>query len=178
MNALFGIDWQKIFVPSISIGEIIVRGTIMYFVLFILLRIVQKRQAGAIGITDLLVIVLLADAAQNGIAGGYESVTEAVVLVGTIIFWNHSFNWLGYRFPQFQRFIYPPSIPLIKNGKMLRQNMKRELITKDELMSQLRQQGISDMSEVQEAHIESDGNISVITSSSQQRQNRPKKALK
>jgi uncharacterized membrane protein YcaP (DUF421 family) len=172
ISSFFNIDWQKVFVPSISIGEMILRGTLIYFVLFILLQVVQKRQTGAIGITDVLVVVLLADAAQNGMSGGYESVTEAIALVGTIIFWTHTLNWLGYHFPHVERFINPPPISLIKNGQMLRQNMRRELITEDELRSQLRQQGIEEISEVQEAYIESDGHVSVVTSNFRQRRNR------
>lgn len=161
-NHLFSINWQQIFIPSASVSELILRGTLVYLVLFILLRVVQKRQAGAVGITDLLLLVLLADATQNGMAGSYVSVTEAVILVSTITFWNYLFNWLGMRYPWFQRLIYPPPLLLVKEGRMLSYNMRRELITRDELMSQLRQQGLKDVEEVQEAYMESDGSISVI----------------
>ena len=65
---MFKIDWQSMFVPTESVLEVIIRGTIMYVGMFALLRIF-RRQAGAIGIADLLVIVVIADAAQNGMAG-------------------------------------------------------------------------------------------------------------
>jgi uncharacterized membrane protein YcaP (DUF421 family) len=63
------VDWGSVFLPDASFLEIIVRGSIMYLALFIMLRIVLKRQAGTLGMTDLLLITLLADASQNAMAG-------------------------------------------------------------------------------------------------------------
>src|SRR5690242_10067250 len=96
------IDWAQLFVPSGSLLEVVVRGTVLFLALFLLLRSVPRRQIGTIGVSDLLVIVLIADAAQNGLAGEYKSITEGVVLVGTILFWNWAIDWLDYRFPALQ----------------------------------------------------------------------------
>jgi uncharacterized membrane protein YcaP (DUF421 family) len=156
------LDWKVLFVPDVSIIEIILRGSIMYLAIFVLLRIVLKRQTGTLGMTDLLLITLLADASQNAMAGEYKSVPDGIVLVGTIIFWNYAFDWLSFRFPRFERLIEPAPLPLIKHGRMLRRNMRQELITEAELMGQLREHGVSDVSKVKEAHIESDGQVSVI----------------
>lgn len=84
------IDWKSIFVPDVSVLEIFLRGSMMYLAIFFLLRIVLKRQAGTLGMTDLLLITLLADASQNAMAGEYKSVPDGMVLVGTIIFWNYA----------------------------------------------------------------------------------------
>jgi uncharacterized membrane protein YcaP (DUF421 family) len=156
------IDWGSIFVPDVSVVEIFVRGSLMYLSVFVLLRIVLKRQSGTLGMTDLLLITLLADASQNAMAGEYRSVPDGIVLVGTIIFWNYAFDWLSFKSPWFERLIEPAPLPLIKNGRMLRRNMRQELITEAELMGQLREQGIAEVSKVKEAFIESDGQISVI----------------
>ena len=158
----FDIDWRGIFVPDTPLLETVVRGTVTYLALFALLRFVLKREAGELGITDLLVVVLIADAAQNAMADDYRSIPDGIVLVATIVFWSWALNWLGYRFPRFQRFVYPPALPLVKDGRLLRRNMRRELITEDELLSQLRLQGVSDLSQVEVAAMEGDGQISVI----------------
>jgi uncharacterized membrane protein YcaP (DUF421 family) len=155
-------DWKTIFAFDTPILEIVVRGTVMYLALFLMLRVVLKRQTGTLGMTDLLLITLLADAAQNAMAGDYKSIPDGIVLVGTIILWNYAFDWLSYRSAWFGRLIEPPPLPLIKSGKMLRRNMRMELITEDELMMQLREQGLDDLSKVKEAYIESDGRISII----------------
>jgi uncharacterized membrane protein YcaP (DUF421 family) len=157
-----GVDWAAMFVPEHSLLEIAVRGTIMYIVLFTILRFFMKRQSGVIGIADLLVIVLIADAAQNAMANEYKSIPEGVLLVLTIVFWNFAIDWLGYHIPLIQRFTRPPPLQLIKDGQFLRRNMRQEMVTVEELMSQLRQQGIDDPAQVKKAFIEGDGQISVI----------------
>jgi uncharacterized membrane protein YcaP (DUF421 family) len=161
-------DWKSIFLPDVPILEIVLRGTIMYISLFVLLRVILKRQTGSLGMTDLLLITLLADASQNAMAGEYTSVPNGIVLVATIIFWNYAFDWLGYRSQWFTRLIEPPPLPLVKDGKMLRKNMRRELITEEELMGQLREQGVNSLDLVKEVYIESDGNISLVRRDEQQ----------
>jgi len=155
-------DWHQIFVPSSSIPEIILRGTLMYLVLFTIIRVILKRTAGTVGIADLLMIVLIADAAQNGMADNYESVTEGIVLVSTLVFWNYALDWLSYRLPWFARLIEPEPLELVRNGRMLRRNMKQELLTPEELMSHLREHGVDDIKKVKCAFMEGDGQISVI----------------
>ena len=169
------INWKAIFVPDVSVLEIFLRGSMMYLAIFILLRIVLKRQAGTLGMTDLLLITLLADASQNAMAGEYKSVPDGMVLVGTIIFWNYAFDWLSFRSSWFERLIEPAPLPLIKQGKLLRRNMRKELITEAELMGQLREQGVADLSKVKEAHIESDGQVSVIQYEQKQRKKAKRK---
>ena len=156
------IDWNSIFVPDTPFLEIIVRGSVMYLALTILLRIVLKRQTGTLGMTDLLLITLLADASQNAMAGEYRSLPDGIVLVATIIFWNYFFDWLTVKSEWFERLIEPPPLPLVKRGKLLRRNMRRELITEAELRGTLREQGVDDLSKVKLANIESDGQISLI----------------
>jgi uncharacterized membrane protein YcaP (DUF421 family) len=156
------IDWNKIFLPDTPLLEIFIRGTIMYLCIYFLLRFVLKRQAGSIGVADILVLVLISDAAQNAMAAEYHSIPDGLLLVSTIIFWSYTLDWLGYRFPRFERVLHPPPLRLVKDGRMLRRNMRRELITEQELMSQLRQEGISDLKNVKEACMEGDGRISII----------------
>ncbi|MEO7675095.1 MAG: YetF domain-containing protein [Pyrinomonadaceae bacterium] len=162
MDFLFKIDWQSMFVPTSSLFEILIRGTIMYLAMFVLLRIF-RRQAGALGIADLLVIVVIADAAQNGMAGDSKSITEALLLVTTIVLWDWLFDWLGFRSKFVAGILEPDELMLIKNGRLLRRNLDKEMITEDEIMSQLRQQGIENLSDVKSCFLESNGKFSIIT---------------
>ena len=149
------------FLPSVGIFEIILRGTFVYLLLFILLRLI-RRETGGLGIADVLVIVLIADASQNAMASEYKSVTEGGVLILTIIFWNVMLDWLGSRYPRMQRLVRPAALLLIQEGKMIRKNMRKEFITDEELMSQLRKRGVESVSEVKKCFMEGDGEISVI----------------
>ena len=137
------------------------RGSLMYVALFLILRFVMKRQTGSVGIADILVIVVIADAAQN-LLKQYQSFGEGVVLVATIVFWDFLIDWLSFTYQPFGRLLQPAPLPLIKNGKLLPRNMRQEFITLDELKSQLRKEGVDDIAHVKLAAIEADGAISVI----------------
>ena len=155
------IDWKSVFVPSLNIGEIILRGTIVYLFIFVVFRVL-RRGAGSLGISDLLVVVLIADAAQNAMANEYKSITEGLILVATIVFWDYFLDWLGYRFPAVGRLVRPAPLLLIKDGRLQRRNLRKEMITEEELMGQLREQGVESVAAVKHSYMEADGSISVI----------------
>jgi uncharacterized membrane protein YcaP (DUF421 family) len=159
---MIAVDWEGMFAFSVSPIEIIIRGTAVYWFLFLVFRFLVRRDVGSVGIADILVLVIVADASQNAMAGEYKSISEGCVLVGTIIFWNFLLDWLSYRFPWFERFAQSDVICLVKNGKMLHRNMRREMLTEEELMSKVREQGVENLSEVKDIYMESDGTISVI----------------
>jgi uncharacterized membrane protein YcaP (DUF421 family) len=154
-------DWHSILSPSIPIAEMVLRGSVVYLFLFVLLR-VMRHQAGALNINDLLLVVLIADAAQNAMGHDYKSITEGIVLVGTIAAWDFALDWLGFRFPRLRSLIHPEPLLLIQNGKMLKRNMRKALVTEDELLSQLREQGVERIAEVKSCALEGDGQMSVI----------------
>jgi uncharacterized membrane protein YcaP (DUF421 family) len=107
-------------------------------------------------------VVLIADAVQNGMSDGYESVTEGVALAFTIFFWAYVIDWIDHRFPHWHIAEGRPLL-LISNGQLIEQNLKRQRITEDEVMSQLRQHGLDSPRNVVSAFLEGDGRISVLT---------------
>jgi len=138
----------------------------------------MRRGAGTIGISDLLVIVLIADAAQNAMASEYKSITEGLILVTTIVSWDYFLDWLGYRFPAVRHLLRPAPSLLIKDGRVQRANLRREMITEEELIQQLREQGIQKIQEVKESYIEGDGRVNVITEDPKdKKRNRQKTSL-
>ena len=156
------IDWHKLFMPDTPLLEIVVRGSCIYLALFLMLRLL-KRQAGTMGISDVLVLVLIADAAQNGMAGSYQSITDGVLLVAVIMAWDLALDYLGYRFLCLRKFLHPSPLMLVQDGMIQRRNMRAEFITVEELMSALREQGVEDVTQVKMACMEGDGKISVVT---------------
>ena len=162
MQQILMVDWKAMFVPAVGLAEIFLRGTLMYFALFAILRFMGRRQAGHFGPADFLVIVLIADAAQNALGAEYRSVTEGAVLVLTIVAWDYAIDWCAWRFPVLRPILKSPSVKLVENGRVLRQNLRAEMLTLDELMSQLREEGIEDVKEVKLARLEGDGRLSVI----------------
>jgi uncharacterized membrane protein YcaP (DUF421 family) len=162
MDSLLMIDWTEVLEFSVSPIEILVRGTLTYWFLFFIFRFVVRRDVGSVGIADILILVIVADAAQNAMSGDYKSVPDGLLLVSTLIGWNVLLDWLSFRFAAIRRFAEPPPLRLVKNGRMLPRAMRKEFITEDELNSKLRQAGVDSIDQVKEAFIESDGQISVI----------------
>lgn len=142
--------------------ELFIRGTAVYWFLFLLFRFVLRRDVGSIGIADILLLVLIADAAQNAMASEYRSVSDGFTLIGTLLFWNWLMDFLSFRFPCVERMLAGPKLCLVRDGRMLRRNMRKEYITEEELMSQLRLNEVTELSEVRRAYMESDGKISVL----------------
>ena len=162
------VDWEAVFVPQTPLLEVVVRGSLVYLAVFALMRFVLKRETGGLGITDVLVVVLIADAAQNAMADDYRSVPDGVLLVAVVVAWAWVINALGYRFPGVQRLVRPRPLLLVKDGEPILRNMRREFVTLEELRSHLREQGVEDVSQVHRAHMESDGRLSVITAEGSQ----------
>ena len=162
MSSFFEIDWGELFGLSMPLAEIVIRGSAMYWFLFLVFRFVVRRDVGAVGIGDLLVLVIVADAVQNAMAGEYKSVTDGIVLISTLIGWNFLLDMLSYRFVAFRRFAEPPPLCLVKNGQMLKHNMRQEFITEDELWQKLREHNVESLNQVKGVYLEPDGAFSVI----------------
>jgi len=156
------IDWNAIFVPATGLAEMVVRGSLMYLGLFVVLRFVGRRRAGNFGPADLLVIVLIADAAQNGLGKEYASITEGLTLVVTIVSWEYVIDWLQFRFPALRPILVAPPLKLMEDGQVNEKALRRELLSDDELRSQLREKGVTRYDEVKLAMLEGDGRLSVI----------------
>jgi uncharacterized membrane protein YcaP (DUF421 family) len=152
----------ELFGFTVSPLELFVRGSAVYWFLFLIFRFVLRRDAGAIGIADILLLVLIADASQNAMSGGYQSLGEGAVVVATVIGWNWLMDWASWRFPAVRKFAEPDPLVLVRRGRLLPGNLAREFITIPELMAGLREQGIEKLAEVKLARMEPDGQISVI----------------
>jgi uncharacterized membrane protein YcaP (DUF421 family) len=126
---------------DVSIPELMLRGTLVYWLLFLIFRFLLRRDVGAVGIADILLLVIVADAAQNAMSGGYDTFSEGAILVLTIAGWNWLADFLAYRFSAVRKFVAPGRLTLVREGKPQRRNLRREYITMDELHAKLRGAG-------------------------------------
>lgn len=156
------VDWGALFGFSVPPLEMVVRGTAMFWFLFVLFRIFVRRDAGALGIADILLIVIVADAAQNGMAGDYRSIPDGMVLIGTIVGWNMLLDFLAFKSARLERWLEPRQIVLVKNGQIQYHNLRRQFMTENELMSKLREHGVDKLAEIKRAYMEGSGSITVI----------------
>jgi uncharacterized membrane protein YcaP (DUF421 family) len=147
---------------TVSPWELIFRGSVIFWLLFLIFRFVLRRDVGSVGLADILVLVVVADASQNAMAGEYKTISEGATLILTIVGWNWLIDRMALEFPKIARFIEPPPLALIRHGKILHRNLRQEMITLDELQSQLRLAGVESPTDVKCAFIEPDGAFSVV----------------
>ncbi|MGY4828927.1 DUF421 domain-containing protein [Sphaerotilaceae bacterium SBD11-9] len=152
----------SLFELTVPPWELILRGSAVYWFLFLIFRLVMRRDVGALGLADVLVLVLIADASQNAMAGGYESITDGFILIATIVGWNYALDQAAYRFEAVRRLVEPPPLLLVWRGRVLKSNLAREMMTLDELNAKLREHGVDNPATVRKAFMESDGTVTVI----------------
>ena len=154
-------EWNSVFAPETALVELLARGTTLYFGLLILVRIMPRRTGGELAMMDLVFVLLIAEAASHAL-GDFTSISDGLIMIVTLMAWNWLINAISYRVPAIERLVSAPSIEVVRDGKLLRRNMRREYLTEAELISHLRTEGIEGLSEVRSARVESDGRISVL----------------
>lgn len=155
-------DWATIFATTVPPLELVLWGTVVFLALVLTLRLVGRREAGGLGLTDLLVVVLVVEAAGVGVRGEASSISDSGVLVVTVVLWSVALDAASYRWPRLAVLIKARPRPVIRDGRLDRKVMRREFMTRDEVLSQLRIHGIADPSAVKLAYIEPNGMVSVI----------------
>ena len=158
---VFPQNWLSVMAPETPALELIVRGTTLYFGLLILVRLMPRRTGGEIAMMDLIFVLLIAEAAAHAL-GDYTTVADGAFMIAVLMAWNYLVNVLSYHSPVIERLTSASAIEVIKDGQLLRRNMRREYLTEDELMSHLRMEGLDDIQRVKSARVESDGKISVV----------------
>src|SRR5262245_25650868 len=131
MDFLWRTDWQRLFVPEMSILEILIRGTATYLGLCLLLRVVLKRQAGKVSMSDLLVVSLVAGVCRNPLVADAYSVTDGMLVVATVLGWSYLLDWFSYYVPFIHGLVHSEPVPLIRDGQVLGENLEQELMTEN-----------------------------------------------
>lgn len=153
---------EHLWIPEISILEKVLRSAVIYFFVLIAFRFAGKREVGQLTPFDLVVILIISNVVQNAVIGPDNSLSGGIIGATTILVLNYLVVRIAYRSPKMRHILEPSPTLLIHNGKVLHQNLKKELITMEDLDAALRQNGILDYQRVQVAVLEENGNISVI----------------
>ena len=156
------INVSQLFTVDLPFLEIFVRGTLMYLGVFVILRVILRREAGSVGVPDLLMVTLIADAAQNGMAGEYRSISAGLVLVLVLVLWNFILDFLSSRVRWFEQLVRSKPLCLVRNGHLLLHNMRTASMSHSELKALLREEGVDQLKDIKYAYLESDGKLSVI----------------
>ena len=156
---------SDLFDLSIPWWEIVLRGTVVYFALLVLLRLSGKRTVGQFTPFDLLVLVLLGDAMQGSMIAGDQSLPGGIILVVTLLGWNKIVGWLTSRSRRLERAVEGKPVVLARNGHVYGDALDRCNLNIDDLQEAMRNADCGSISRIRMAMLEKDGKISVVTKS-------------
>jgi uncharacterized membrane protein YcaP (DUF421 family) len=153
--------WQHLLYLDVPALSLVVRATVIYLFVLILLRISGKRQLGQMGATEFVAILLISNAVQNAMNGGDNSVTGGLILAAVLIFLSTLISFLTFKSRFFTAIFEGTPRLVVHKGKILPQNLAKERLSDYELRALLRKQGVHEYSEIAEAILEADGTLSV-----------------
>ena len=153
---------MTIFDMSVAWYEIVLRTFVVYLTVLVLLRAAGKRELGQMTPFDLVVILVIANAVQNAMTGGDNSLIGGILAAGTLTLVNIAVGRWGSRIPLFRRVVASEPRLLLNNGRPIKRAMDEERVDIDELEMAAREHGIKDLSGVEMAVLEEDGSISII----------------
>jgi uncharacterized membrane protein YcaP (DUF421 family) len=144
--------------------DIALRAAVLYVFVILVMRIIGRRELSSLSAVDLVLLIVLGDAIQQGLTQDDYSVTGAVIAVSTIAALQVSTSYLSFRSRRARKVLEGDPIVVIQDGKLIERNLTRERLTADEVAEEMRLQQIGSFDEVQWAILESNGQISFIKS--------------
>jgi len=158
---------------SFPFWHFLLRAGVVYIAIIILLRLGGKRQVGQMGAGEFVAILLISNAVQNSMNGGDNSISGGLILASVIIGLSLLVAYLSYKSKNFENIVQGTPTLLVHNGKVLKKNMEREMMSIHELKAILRRQGIDDLNDIHAAILESNGYVSVTKMSEHNHTNMP-----
>lgn len=142
--------------------ELVIRGTCIYFFMFVVLKIWGKKHLGEMAIFDFILLLFISEAVQNSLVDNDKSIVGGMIVILTFLSWNTLMNKLSYRFHSVEKFIDGEPTIVIKDGVVNNSVLKKEQITQQELYEALRQEGVAEIKDVKQATLETNGHLSVV----------------
>jgi uncharacterized membrane protein YcaP (DUF421 family) len=145
--------------------DIVLRGIFIFFVLYLLMRVIGRRELSTLEPFDLILLVVLGDAVQQGLTQDDYSLTGALLAIGTIAMLQLGVSYANFRFPRLRPLLDGEPIIVVRDGKPIEKNLRRERVTLDDLAAAMRKQNIASLDEVAWAVMETSGSLSFIKKS-------------
>ena len=142
--------------------DIVIRATVIFIALYLLVRLLGKRELAQLTPFELIVLIVIGDLIQQGVTHNDFSLTASILAIGTFAFWASVLSWITYLSTRAENFFDGRPQVIVRDGEMLMANMRRDRLTQAELESEMRLAGIGQMSDVAWAIIEPRGKISFI----------------
>jgi uncharacterized membrane protein YcaP (DUF421 family) len=145
--------------------DLVVRAVVIFFFVLILTRVIGRRELSQLAPFDLILLIILGDALQQGLTQDDYSVTGAILIVGTFAVLQVFMSWLGFRFPPLRPILEGEPLVVVQDGKVIDRNLRRERLTFEEVMESARMHEIGSLDEIKWAVVERNGEISFLKKS-------------
>lgn len=142
--------------------DLVIRAVVVFFFIFLVTRVVGRRQLSDLEPFDLILLVVLGDLVQQGITQSDQSVTGTLIVISTIALLSVAVSWVAFRFRPLRLIAEGEPIVLVQDGQPIPRNMRRERITLADIQEEARQSQIVSVADLQWAILENDGHISCI----------------
>jgi len=142
--------------------DIVIRASVMFAAMYLLLRVMGKREIAEMTPFDMVLLIVMGDLVQQGITHNDFSLTGAALAIFTIGFWSLALSWLSFRFRRAEDALGGKPSVIIRGGEVLMENLARNRITRAEIESEMRLAGIAHLRDVSWAILEPNGKISFI----------------
>jgi uncharacterized membrane protein YcaP (DUF421 family) len=142
--------------------DIVVRALIAFVFVFLLTRLIGRRELSSMQPFDLMLLIVVGDLIQQGVTQNDLSVTGLLLAVGVFGIMTLAASYVGFRFPRIRPLLEPDPLILIEDGKAIDRNLRKERITHEEIAAEARLQQITSLNDVRWAVLESGGRISFI----------------
>jgi uncharacterized membrane protein YcaP (DUF421 family) len=142
--------------------DLALRATFLFFFVFLITRVVGRRELASMEPFDLILLIVLGDAIQQGLTQDDYSVTGAVIVITTLALFQVGTSFVSWRFRRSRRILDGEPIVIVQDGTVIQRNLKRERLTADEVAAEARQQQIDSLEDIQWAVLETSGKISFI----------------
>lgn len=142
--------------------DIALRAAVIFVALYVLVRLMGKRELGQMTPFELIVLVVIGDLIQQGVTQNDFSLTGAIIAISTIAFLALLMSWATYLWPWAERMLEGEPRVLVRDGKILTGSLRRDRLTRSEIESEMRLAGIGRLDQVAWAILEARGKISFI----------------
>lgn len=153
--------------------DIVLRASVVFFVLYLVVRIMGKRELGQMTAFELIVLVVFGDLVQQGVLHNDFSLTGAIIAICTLAFWALVLSWLSYSSRRLETMLDGEPRVIVQDGEIVKENLRRDRLTESEILSEMRLAGIGHLSDVAWAILEPQGKMSFIQRSSDGGEKKP-----
>jgi uncharacterized membrane protein YcaP (DUF421 family) len=142
--------------------DIVLRATVLYLFVVFVMRVTGRRELSSLSPVDLVLLIVLGDAIQQGLTQSDYSVTGAIIAVSTIATLQVISSYLSYRSQRARKVLEGQPLVIVDRGQLVERNLRRERMSRDEVDEEMRQQQIASLDEVEWAILEANGTLSFI----------------